>query len=201
MKESIKKYIAYSIWIAIILFILRSIIAKQELEVLLANKSWLILLYSLLSYAGESIAVTSVLMTLFNSFLWKTRIINRFVDVPVLANSYFGYFVSDWYDMNIENECSLEIKQTYLSVSIVFKTKESRSISILSSIETEGKRKKIVYTYQNEPRAELSANSPMHKGTVELWIEDNGCLSGNYYTSRKTSGSMYFKPYKENNDE
>lgn len=199
MKESIKQYIAYSIWVALILFILRSIIAVSDLEVLLANRSWLNLLYSLISYAGESIAVTSVLMSLFNSFLWKSRIINRFVDVPVLANSYLGFFVSDWDDKNKQNECSLEIKQTYLSVSIVFKTKESRSISNLSSIETEGKRKKIVYTYQNEPRAELSANSPMHKGTVELWIEDDGCLSGNYYTSRKTSGSMYFKPDKETN--
>ena len=64
----------------------------------------------------------------------------------------------------------------------------------MSSIETEGDWKKIIYIYQNEPRAELTDRSALHKGTAELWIEESGELAGNYYTGRKTKGSMRFKP-------
>ena len=36
----------------------------------------------------------------------------------------------------------------------------------MSSIETEGDWKKIVYIYQNEPRAELADRSAIHKNAA-----------------------------------
>ena len=64
----------------------------------------------------------------------------------------------------------------------------------MASIVTESDSKKLVYIYQNKPRAELTDKSEIHKGTAELWIEESGELNGNYYSSRKTRGSMSFKP-------
>ena len=106
------------------------------------------------------------------------------------TKQYTGTFVSDWQSENKTYDARLEIKQTFLNVSIVFKSGESRSYSVLSTIDTISDSKRIIYNYQNEPRAELADRSTIHKGTAELWIEDSGELVGNYYTSRKTSGSM-----------
>ena len=150
--------------------------------------------YSLFGYAGEAIGIMSIVMMVFNRAGWKWRLINRFVDMPVLAKNYTGTFISDWQNENKIYDADLEVKQTFLNISIVFKTGESRSYSILSSIDMVGERKRIIYIYQNEPRAELFDRSSIHKGTAELWIEESGELSGNYYTSRKTRGSMEFKP-------
>ena len=194
MKESYKKFITYSIWVAIILFGLRCFIAKADIGECLKGSSWGALGYNLFGYAGEAIGIATVLMTLFNTVIWKWKWISKIVDMPVLAKKYTGIFISDWQGENKQYDGSLDIKQSFLNVSIVFKTGESRSFSVLSSIETEGDRKKIVYIYQNESRAELADRSAIHKGTAELWIEENGELSGNYYTSRKTRGSMNFNP-------
>lgn len=194
MKESYRKFMTYSIWVAIILFGIRCFIAKTDISDCLKGSSWGALGYNVFGYAGEAIGVTTVLMTLFNTVIWKWKWVSKIVDMPVLAKKYTGTFISDWEGENKQYDGSLDIKQSFLNVSIVFKTGESRSYSVLSSIETEGDRKKIVYIYQNEPRAELADRSAIHKGTAELWIEENGELAGNYYTGRKTRGSMNFKP-------
>lgn len=194
MKESYKKFMTYSIWVAIILFGIRCFIAKTDISDCLKGNSWGTLGYNVFGYAGEAIGVTTILMTLFNTIIWKWKWVSKIVDMPILAKKYTGTFVSDWQGDNKQYNGSLDIKQSFLNVSIVFKTGESRSFSMLASIETEGDRKKIVYIYQNEPRAELADRSAIHKGTAELWIEESGELDGNYYTSRKTRGSMIFKP-------
>lgn len=198
MKEgSYKKFMTYSIWVAIILFGIRCFIAKTDISECLIGNDWGTLGYNLFCYAGEAIGITTILMTFFNKVIWKWKWINKIVDMPILAKKYTGVFVSDWQGENKQYNASLDIKQDFLNVSIVFKTGESRSFSVLSSIETEGDRKKIIYIYQNEPKAELTDSSAIHKGTAELWIEDSGELDGNYYTSRKTKGSMKFKPDTE----
>lgn len=194
MKESYKKYWTCSIWIAVIIFSIRCFIAKAYIGDCLKGSAWGALGYNMLGFAGEAIGFTTPLMVLFDKMIWKLKWVSKIVDMPVLAKKYTGTFISDWKGEIKQHNGSLEIKQSFLDVSIVFKTCESRSISVLSSIETEGGRKKIVYIYQNEPRAEYVDRSSMHKGTIELWIEQSGELAGNYYTNRGTRGSMNFKP-------
>lgn len=194
MRESYKKFVTYSIWVAIILFAIRCVIAKNEIGDCISRATWGILGYNVFSYAGEAIGLMFLVMAFFNKVAWRWRFINRLVDMPVLAKQYTGTFVSDWQSENKTYDARLEIKQTFLNVSIVFKSGESRSYSVLSTIDTISDSKRIIYNYRNEPRAELADRSTIHKGTAELWIEDSGELVGNYYTSRKTSGSMSFKP-------
>ena len=194
MSESYKKFVTYSIWVTVILFAIRCFIAKNEIGDCVSNGAWGLLSYNLFSYVGEAIGLMSLLMGLFNKIAWRWKCINKFVDMPILAKKYIGTFVSDWKGESKTYDASLEIIQTFLNVSIVFKTEESRSYSVISSIDTISDSKRIIYYYQNEPKAELSDRSTIHKGTVELWIEDSGELAGNYYTNRKTMGSMVFKP-------
>ena len=199
MRESYKKFVTYSIWVAIILFVIRCVIAKNEIGDCISKAAWGILGYNVFSYAGEAIGLMFLLMAFFNKYAWKWKCINKFIDLPVLAKQYQGTVISDWQSENKIHDASLEIRQTFLNVSIVFKSGESRSYSVLSKIDTISDSKRIIYNYQNEPRSELAGRSTIHKGTAELWIEASGELVGNYYTSRKTSGSMSFKPiYCEN---
>lgn len=194
MNESYKKFVTYSIWIAIVLFIIRCFFAKNEIGDYINMSEWGILGYNLFSYTGEAIGLMFLIMAFFNKTAWKWKYINKLVDMPVLSKKYKGTFISDWQKENKTYNAIIEIKQTFLNVSIIFKTGESRSYSVLSTIDTKSNSKCIIYTYQNEPRAELSDRSTIHKGTAELWVEDSGELVGNYYTNRKTSGSMTFKP-------
>ena len=194
MKEAYKKFLAYSIWVSIILFGIRCFIAKADISDCLKGNIWVTLGYNVFSYAGEAIGITTILMTLFNTWIWKWKWVNMIVDMPVLAKKYTGTFVSDWQGDNKRYDGNLDIRQSFLNLSIVFKTDESISFSVVSFIETVGDRKKIVYIYQNEPNAELMNRSTIHKGSAELWIEEDGVLAGNYYTNRKTRGSMRFEP-------
>ena len=194
MREQHKRFLTYSIWVTIILFFFRCVIAKNEIGNCIQSETWGVLGYNVFGYAGEAIGLMFLLMTLFNKLAWKWKCINKIIDMPVLAKQYAGSFISDWKGENKTYDATLEIKQTFLNTSIVFKTGESRSYSILSAIDAIGDSKRLIYCYQNEPRAELANRSTIHKGTAELWIEDTGELIGNYYTNRKTSGSMSFKP-------
>lgn len=195
MKESYKKFAKYSTWTAFVLFAIRCFISSSEIGLLFTNKDLVALGYNLFSYTGESLTLMAILMSLFNSFAWKW--VHGIIDTPVLAKKYVGTFNSDWNNENSEFDAQLEVKQTFLDISIVFKTDESRSYSVVSTIETIGGVKRIVYLYQNEPRAELFDRSSTHKGTAELWIEEDGVLTGNYYTDRKTRGSIHFKPVRD----
>jgi len=194
MRESHKKFVTYSIWVAIIFFAIRCIIAKNEISDCISEATWGVLGYNVFSYAGDAIGLMLLAMGFFNKVAWRWKFINRFIDMPVLAKQYSGFFVSNWKKENKTYEASLEIEQTFLNVSVVFKSGESRSYSVFSVIDTIGDSKRLIYNYQNEPRAELTNRSAIHKGTVELWIEESGELTGNYYTDRKTKGSMVFKP-------
>lgn len=199
MKESYKKFVSYSLWILIILFGIRCYISITDISSYLKDNAWNMLIYDTFGFAGESIAITTIIMALFNSFFWKWGWVSKLVDMPVLAKEYKGVIVSDWQGKNKQYEGVLDIKQSFLNVSIVFKTMESRSFSTLSSIENVGNRKKLVYIYQNEPKAELTDVNDIHKGTTELWIDESGELVGNYYTNRRTKGSMIFKPVNSSN--
>lgn len=194
MKESYTKFAKYSAWIVIGLFIIRSFISAGDIANSIDSKAWGILSYNLFCYAGEAIAIASILMVIFNRFAWRWGFINKFIDTPVLAEEYEGTFTSDWKDERKQKDAKLEVKQTFLDISIIYKTDESRSFSVVSTIDTIGGTKRIAYIYQNEPRAELFDRSSIHKGTAELWVEENGKLSGNYYTDRETRGSMEFRP-------
>ncbi len=145
MRESYKKFVTYSIWVAIILFVVRCVIAKNEIGDCISIAAWGVLCYNVFSYAGEAIGLMFLVMTFFNKVAWKWEFINGLVDMPVLAKQYSGSFVSDWQDKNETYEARLEIKQTFLNVSIVFKTGESRSYSVMSGIDTKGDSKRLVY--------------------------------------------------------
>ena len=95
--------------------------------------------------------------------------------------------------VKINENSEIWIDQTFLNVSVKLGTNESTSNSITASIEKVNSEQQLIYTYLNTPRAELQNRSAIHYGTAMLCVDDSKKITGNYYTSRLTRGSMTFQ--------
>lgn len=191
MTESLKVFTKISLWVAVVAFSCRCFLSWGNLVYAINNNAWMVLPYSLFCYAGEAMGLTALIMAVFEKWAWKWNFINVVTGgMPVLLSVYSGNIVSD-YDY-IKRNAELLVKQSFLRVSIVMKTEESSSISVAASIIHINGDPKLVYHYINEPRSDLRSGSPMHYGTAVLNVREPDMISGNYYTDRKTKGTMEF---------
>lgn len=180
MNELYSNYIKKSVWVTIIAFVIRCAISWQSL---IQSVS----MYDLFGFAGEAIAFSAIVMTVYEKWLWKY---NPFEDVPVLKKQYTGKFKSN-YDDSIRR-FDIEIKQTLLSVRVTMKTKESNSNSISANIVDVLGEKQLVYYYLNTPKMEFRNRSDVHYGTAIISVENTDIMRGRYYTDRMTCGDITF---------
>ncbi len=182
MTKNYSKFTSKSIWFTIVMFCLRCFVSGTKIITEFS-------MYDLYGYAGEAIAFSAFVMLAYEKCLWKC---NPFEKTPVLKKKYKGTLLST-YD-GIEREAVLEIKQTLLSISVVFITEESRSKSISASIEKIQEEWQLTYCYLNVPQASIRDRSAIHYGTALLCIENPEEIKGEYFTDRKTTGDMNFVP-------
>lgn len=180
MAENYNKFTNKSIWFTIAMFCLRCFLSGTKIITEFS-------MYDLYGYAGEAIAFSAFVMVLYEKWLWKY---NPLEGTPVLKKKYRGTLLST-YD-GIEREATLEIKQTLLSINVVFTTGESKSKSISSSIEKIQDEWQLTYCYLNVPQASVRNRSAIHYGTALLCIENPEKIEGQYFTDRKTTGDMKF---------
>nr|WP_316624993.1 hypothetical protein [uncultured Ruminococcus sp.] len=190
MGSNWKKFLQISLWLTVILFIIRLIISWSDIALLLSHHSYWEFTYSLFGFIGEAIGVSTILMAIFNKWIWKASAIRWIHNCPVLCKRYRGTFISD-YDQQ-KRDGQIIVKQTFLSVSVRFVSGESSSKSITASFEHTDTFPSLVYTYINEPKGNIQERSPIHYGTVVFDVSDPNHISGNYYTDRKTKGHMDF---------
>lgn len=193
MSANWKKFLQISIWLTVILFVARLLISWSEVNQLLSDQSFGKLAYTVFGFMGEAIGVSTVLMAVFNKWLWKTRLFRWIHKCPVLHSHYSGNFFSD-YDNDDQNTRTgtLTVKQTFLSIAVRFVSSESSSKSITASFEDEDTFPTLVYTYINEPKGNIQDRSPKHYGTAVFDVSDPNHITGNYYTDRNTKGHMDF---------
>lgn len=191
MGEQYKRFELLSAKILIVIFICRSVIGWNEITASLNDGIIFHFVYILFGYGGEAIGLTALIMTAFNLWIWKWKPVNvMLARAPILGKKYTGRLKSSYNQEEYDGE--LTVKQTFLKISVTFKTGESFSDSIMASIEVINGVNRLVYTYINEPKGEIREKSPIHYGTASLRINDT-VLEGNYYTDRKTTGSMRFE--------
>lgn len=195
MDENVKKFINISIWVAAILFLLRILISWDDLVNMWEASRIINIGYNFICYIGEAIIVAAIVMSIFNKWAWKWKLLYRLHNVPVLAKRYVGELKSDSGNKNLLGE--IIIHQTFLTLEVLFKTEESTSRSLTASINKLQSVHQLIYTYQNDPRGELQNRSPIHYGTVILNVNNPKIMEGNYFTSRKSKGSMRFEAVKE----
>ena len=190
MEYNIQKFINLSKYFVLIFFIIQLIFYHTIIEEILDSGSLYEFVPICFNYIGKSIFISSLAMILFNKYAWKWKFIRLLHDMPVLKKTYSGTFVSTY---DNDTRCgNLFVQQTFLNVTIQLKTSESQSRSILAFLEKYQGIYYLIYVYQNEPRAEIQDKSPIHNGTAILNVSDPTILVGNYFTSRKTTGSMHF---------
>lgn len=182
MTEKLSKFNKKAAWCAIIVFCIRCVCAHNNL---ITDFSF----YDVYGYAGESIAVSTIILVAYEKWLWK---INPLEKTPVLKKKYKGNIISN-YDGK-SRRATLEIKQTLLSVSVVLETEESRSRSISASIDNILDEWQLTYCYMNVPQIRVRDRSEIHYGTAILCVENADELRGEYYTDRSTAGDMKFIP-------
>ena len=151
--------------------------------------------------APAVMGVYGVLHLLYNRWFWKVRFRRRNVSpIPDLNGSWKGRLVSsykDEYQRNVEKDCCLSIRQTWLDIMVVLETDSSRSWSTMAAVYSrDSAHFGLKYDYTNEPFALADDDLEEHRGTAQLrYTSDSDVLTGDYYTGRGrlTVGTFEFK--------
>ncbi|WP_436802038.1 hypothetical protein [Streptococcus dysgalactiae] len=160
-----------------------------------ANNEIGVLLYSLFGFVGESIGIGTIFLFLFEKWIWRFSFIPKLHGTPVLATKYAGTIHSNYDDK--DRPANLVVNQSFLKIVVKLGTQESSSGSLNADIQEINGQNTLVYNYLNTPQADVRERSPIHYGTAILRIQDDSVLSGDYFTDRKTTGTMSFCSDKE----
>jgi len=180
-----------------LLLAVASVVAACAIHLLVEPLHWA---YSWLIDVPSVSGVFGILLYAFSNALWRVGWL-RFpmgVQVPVLAGHWEGTFRSSFDDFKTVRNCSAEIRQGWLTMSVVFKSGESSSVSILAGISVKNAAgSQLSYCYVNT--ANYDKRLFNHDGTQYLVLRreaHHDVLEGEYYTNRKdgqTRGHMLLR--------
>jgi SMODS-associating 2TM, beta-strand rich effector domain len=150
---------------------------------------------------GASVAATYGATQVFNRFLWRVRLLQGwFVKRPHLWGDWDVTITSLWADPVYKSrpepiEATFSIKQTYASVHMRMKSKESKGELLSAGIVANGDGSyRLVGTFRNEPDLSIRGRSQIHHGALMLDIEgppnEPHRLRGHYWTDRETMGEI-----------
>lgn len=147
-----------------------------------------------LSDISSSISIIAIIAFVFERWLWKYSVFHGWlVPFPYLGGKWNGFIDYSWNDSYMRKNIQVTIRQTFLSVQITVQTNESTSRSICCSFDIDEKRGRqhLIYSYLNESNTSVRERSPIHYGTAQLGIvEDGKKLQGMYWTDRKSVGDI-----------
>lgn len=127
-----------------------------------------------------------LLYSLFDSKMWKWRLISKYINVPDLSGEWdcAGRGKNKEGDI-VEWNAKVIIFQSWDRVHIYMKTSQSSSDSIAASIMYDGEiGYRLVYNYQNSPRID-EAELNKHMGFAELTFDKNlATAEGEYFNGR-----------------
>lgn len=145
-------------------------------------------------------AVLTVVANWAWKWVWRCFPILSKVFFPDLNGTWVGNLQTTW--KNPETgvipgpiPSTVTIRQGLFDISIKQVTGESTSHSmrVIADADPNADRYRLWYSYANQPKAEFYQRSTQHEGFA--WLEISLAdapdrLTGQYYTSRKTSGDM-----------
>ena len=182
MDAKISKIITKSTWLAAAIFVIRYFMGYIEPLSFMKCETW----YDYLGAIGEAISITTIIMALYDKFLWS---INPLDSTPRLKGSYTGKLIYN-YNGQHKKSIKVDIKQTSLKVTVKITTNEITSNTITSDLIEENGEHVLYYTYLTNPSSQYSAQNPIQHGTCRLIQTDKNTLEGQYWTSRKTIGDV-----------
>ena len=151
----------------------------------------------------EAVTGYAVITLIFVKWVWRWPIFSGWlVPFPDLQGTWHGEIRTTWVDpqtgaAQAPIPATLTIRQSFASVTCTLYTSEAESESNSAAIsETEeGGIVRLAYTYLSRPRATVRNRSEIHDGAALLsyGTSPERTLSGEYWTSRKTTGEMSFR--------
>jgi len=149
------------------------------------------------------VTADTILFGLFARYFWKSKIFQSWlVPFPDLNGTWHGTIESTWVNPETKQrlppiKAAIAIKQSFLGLSCTMFTKEmiSKSCNASFKIDGDNHEKKLIYTYVSTPDATVRQRSAVHYGTAKFDIiqKPSKHLEGDYWTDRKTTGSMKFE--------
>lgn len=144
--------------------------------------------------------VFAMIANLVWRWFWRRfPILNKWL-FPDLNGRWIGTLQSTWADPATGSSpgpisTEVTVRQTLFDVSVKMKTGESSSYStrVIPEAEPQADRYRLWYSYDNRPVANVQHRSTPHEGVAWLEIalaDDPNQLTGQYYTSRKTTGDI-----------
>ncbi|MBX0359164.1 hypothetical protein [Halobacillus sp. Nhm2S1] len=148
------------------------------------------------SVSIASMGIFGLLYSLFNKFIWKTKLLHQLgiVQTPNLNGTWRGEFQSSYYDFEESLPAVLIIEQTWSKICIRGKFNHSKSSSYTTSIKVnDGGGTKLFYSYFNDKDPEhYKKGMSNHRGYGRLEIT-NDKLDGRYFndpTNNKNHGAL-----------
>ena len=147
-------------------------------------------------YVFSASAVLDVALALvFNKWwrlLWRTfPSLNRVV-YPDLDGNWDVTIHWQWGEQMGVVKANAEIKQTllHMSISLHSDLSDSVTLSVVPKRDPESGRPSLHYLYRNETIQGAGPDIPPHNGAaiLQLDLNDNNVLKGNYFTDRATKG-------------
>ena len=148
---------------------------------------------------SKIITIDSLVILIFSKYFWKCKIFkNWLVLIPDLSGTWKGYIYSSWEDPLTGRKpdripAILTINQSLFNISCVMRTSEMKSHSFVCNfiIDSENQIRRLAYMYDSIPKQNVKDRSPQHFGSVVYdLIENDKKLLGEYWTQRKTTGSI-----------
>lgn len=148
----------------------------------------------------DVVMIYAVLLFVFTKWIWRMRFLQGWlVPFPDLEGTWEGTLQTTWIDPKTKKSPApipliLVIRQSFDLISCVMYTKESSSHSTAASFmkEDDSGIKRLTYVYSNRPDASIRERSAVHDGAAILTIasKPKKKLEGEYWTNRKTTGSI-----------
>jgi hypothetical protein len=148
-----------------------------------------------------SVAVIVVLLAfaVWDKWLWRLPFLQQVASVPRdIRGTWKGDLNSFWKDETgfspPRKTVYLVVRQSASGVSVVLLTDESRSVSSLATVSSDGVTASLDYMYLNRPDSRLEERSRIHHGSASFDIIGVPVtrLRGRYWTNRDSRGELDF---------
>jgi hypothetical protein len=156
--------------------------------------SWLspLIDWGFISVVITPITIFGVFYFLFNKYIWKWKIVNKFLGVPNVNGKYEGLLQSTYLNestgIRVEPiQMILEVNQTFDSIkftSFFPNTPSSSSSNMGGLISVEDGTAEFVFAYSNKSR-DISIENDRHDGMNILRFNlGDGSVEGEYFNNR-----------------
>lgn len=184
MDNKIAKFLSKSLWVALILFVIRYLVWSFSS------------LYDFIGAAGGVVSITIILMGLYCTLIWKYNPLEK---TPKLMGTYKGIIEYNFNGATSKKDTLVKVKQTLLSIKIQITTNEITSNTIVGNLVEENEEYVLYYTYITNPKSKYSKENPIQYGTCRLLTNDKDRLVGTYWTSRQTIGDIELEKINDKN--